>query len=465
MSNMRLLLAEMSYRRINFGLSLLAVVIAAGLFVAGPTLVDGYSRQTDVIVGELEEQTAAHLAEMQEQTDAELGQMKSETESELARMEDETRKLMIKMGFNLMIVHRDTDMTDFLSPEFGGVDMPQEYVARLASAKELTLVTHLVATLQKRIEWEGRHVLLIGYLQETPQSHMSPKTPMGFQIEPGSVYLGSLLGRERSVGDTIEVLGREFTIGQILPEDEPIKDITIAMNLSDAQEILDKPGKINQIMALGCRCEGERLPQIRSQLEGVLPESKITEFRSIAVARAEQRDMVAARRAQILDQEAVRHAKILADARASQEAIVENTRQSRGQIQSWMESMSAVVTPVVVLACAVWVGLLAMANVRERRAEIGVLRALGKRSANIAGLFLGKAVILGLLGGVLGFGLGTLIARLGAGALEVDPRSFTPAYSMLVWAAVGGPMLAAMASYLPAMMAIRQDPAIVLSDQ
>ena len=40
----------------------------------------------------------------------------------------------------------------------------------------------------------------------------------------------------------------------------------------------------------------------------------------------------------------------------------------------------------VVLAAAVWVGLLALVNVRERITEIGVFRALGKSSARIASL-------------------------------------------------------------------------------
>ena len=51
-----------------------------------------------------------------------------------------------------------------------GLGTPQEYVDRLAKAKSLTLVTHLVASLQAKITWSGRKVLLAGYLPETPQS-------------------------------------------------------------------------------------------------------------------------------------------------------------------------------------------------------------------------------------------------------------------------------------------------------
>ena len=63
--------------------------------------------------------------------------------------------------------------------------------------------------------------------------------------------------------------------------------------------------------------------------------------------------------------------------------------------------------PLVLLVCAAWVGLLAMINVRERRQEIGILRALGYGSGRIGWLFLGKALGLGLVGAAIGFGIGT----------------------------------------------------------
>ena len=79
-------------------------------------------------------------------------------------------KLMRDMGFNLLILHRDRDMEDFWSKDFSTIDMPQDYVERLAAAKELTLVTHLVASLQAKITWRGRSVLLVGYMREATQA-------------------------------------------------------------------------------------------------------------------------------------------------------------------------------------------------------------------------------------------------------------------------------------------------------
>jgi putative ABC transport system permease protein len=401
MATLKLLLAEIRYRKLSFLLGLLAVVAAATLFVAGPVLIDGYARETDVI---------------------------------LARDEDATRKLMIGLGFNLMIVHEQVNLADFWAEDFAAHDMPAEYVTRLAAAKELEHVRHLVATLQKKIEWSGRKVLLVGYLKETPQKYFKDKQPMGYDIKPGEVYLGYELwkGSGLKQGDKIEVLGRQFTVARPQSEKGGKQDIEIAMNLADAQQVLNVPGRVTQILALSCHCEGERLATIRGELAAVLPDTKVIEYETVATVRAEKREQDA---------------------------------QARRQVQRTLEDLAAVTTPLVVLVCGVWVGLLALANVHDRRAEIGLFRALGKGSIYIAALFLGRAMLLGLLGGGLGYLLGRGVAqKIGAWQYGVDAQFFTPAHDVLWWTLLGAPLVCAVASYLPTLRAVMQDPAVVLRD-
>ncbi len=421
MSTLRVMFSELRYRKLNFLLSALAVTIAVTLFVTGPVLIDGYGRETQARLGELEAKTG----------------------EELARMEDQTRRLMRDMGFNLMIVHRDTNMSDFWADDFAAADMPQEYVDRLAADRRLTLVRHLVATLQGRLTWENRKVLVVGYRPEATQMHLAEKSPMGYQVEPGTVLLGHELGVGRKPGEKITVADREFQIERILPEQGSKEDISIVMHLDDAQAVLERPGRVNQIMALGCNCAGSDLPNIRRQLATILPDTRITEFRSIALARAEQRELVAEK-----------HRQILAE-----------TAHSREQVQGTLETLAAVTTPVVVLASAIWVGLLALANVRERRTEIGLLRALGKGSSTIASLLLGKAALVGLSGAAVGVLLGIGAAwLLGVEALDVAAERFAVPWTVMAYALVGAPLLSAVASYLPTVVALVQDPAIVLRD-
>jgi putative ABC transport system permease protein len=41
------------------------------------------------------------------------------------------------------------------------------------------------------------------------------------------------------------------------------------------------------------------------------------------------------------------------------------------------ENYFAFIIPFIVITCAVWIGVITLLNVRDRRQEIGILRALG----------------------------------------------------------------------------------------
>lgn len=450
MSTLRLLLAEIGYRKLNFAMSVLAVVVAVALFVAGPALLESYARQA--------QQELETLQARVEESAAQVTRAEAEAAAQLAAMADETRKIMRDLGFNLILVHRDTDIVQFLSSGMPGVDMPQEWVERLAQDVRLTLITHLVATLRGKVAWEGREVRLVGYLPETPQKHMRHETPMGYVVEPGSVLLGYQLSQGKKVDDTIEVAGKPLRVAACLPEQGTDEDTTLTVHLSDAQELLGKPGKINQILALECRCSENALPELRRQLGRVLPDAQVLRDNSKAVARARQRAMVAEKNRQIV----AKQKELLAE----RQRALDETAQRRNNIQGLLEGLAAVLTPLVVLASGIWVGLLALANVRQRRTEIGLLRALGKGSGTIWSLFLGKAALVGLLGAALGCALGAWLGLwLGAGALQVSPEYFGVRWDVLACALAGAPAVSAVASYLPALVALSQDPSVVLRDQ
>jgi ABC-type lipoprotein release transport system permease subunit len=223
---------------------------------------------------------------------------------------------------------------------------------------------------------------------------------------------------------------------------------------------------MNQIMALECRCAEAALVYIRKQVQTILPETHVIRDQSKADARARQRQEVASRHRQIVATQK--------QVKAERAAALAQAKTHREKIRRLMTTFANVTTPLVVLAAAIWVGLLTLSNVRERRTEIGILRALGKGSGTIIGLFLGRAVLLGFLGAGIGFalgtgiglGLGTELTRwVGLKPLYEAARHFTFPYSMLWVALLGAPLLSAVASYLPTLSALLQDPAVVLRDQ
>lgn len=463
MSTFGLLLAEIRHRRLNFALSVVAVVVAVTLFVAAPALVDAYQRETQAQVSEWQQKVAESEGLVQAMKDR-MAQAEKDTAAELALLGDETRKKMLQMGFNLLIVPEGTNMSDFWASDFADRDMPQEYIERLARAPSLTLVTHLVATLQRRIDWEGRSVLLTGYLPETPQAHMKTKKPMGYEVRPGTVLLGYELSHGRKVGDEIEVLGQKFQVARLLDKKGSKEDNSLVVHLSDAQALLNKPGRINHILALDCHCPGADLAMIRQQVSRILPDTQVTEFQSIRLARAEQRAAVAANSEKILAEmkENLQQQEFLHQERKQ---VLETVEESRAKVQGLIDVLADVITPLVVLFSAVWVGLLALANVRQRRTEIGLLRALGKKSAAIASLLLGKAALIGIAGAVVGVLLGAALAYiLGRTSLGTSSELLIISWPIVLGALVGAPVVSILASYLPTLTAIHQDPAIVLRE-
>jgi len=378
MSTFRLITKELRHRVLNFLLGLLAISAAVALFIALLTM------------GRASEREAV--------------------------------RLMRDMGFNLRILPRDTEMEDFWATDFAANEMPEEYVYRLASEPGLA-VNHLVATLQKKVTWRDRQVLMTGILPEVQPPGM-PKSPMGFTIEPGTVYVGYELARGLglSSSDEIELFGKRFTIARCLAESGSKDDIRIYGHLHDIQQVLGKPGKINEIKALHCLCNGGDLATLRDNLARSFPDTQVVEFRSIALARAETRRMV--------------------------------------------EKYAAFIMPAVMVVCAAWVGVLAMINVRERRHEIGIMRALGFGSGRIASLFLGKAVLIGILGAGVGFAVGTGLAlRFGPGIFKVTAQGISPLYGLLWWSVIAAPAFAALASFLPTVVAVTQDPAVTLIEE
>ena len=426
MSVWRLVVKEIGHRKLNFGLSVLSVLVAVGALVGALTLLHAHDVRTDQMLAE-------KLAEVKRQGD---------------KLKDDYRKMTLKFGFNLLIFPKEQNLVDLYADDYASKYMPEGYVKRLADSGIMT-VRHLLPILQQKLKWPERErtIILVGTRGEVPLAHRDPKKPMLVAVEPGTMVVGYELHRSMklNVGDKLKLMGREFTVAKCHPERGSKDDITIWIDLAGAQQMLDKKGRINAIMALSCLCEGvKRLANIRSEIAKILPETQVIEFHSQAVMRAEARV------------HAANHAK----------SALEAAKQSRAELRSVREAFAAVLVPVVILGCAVWIAVLAFHNVRDRKAEIGVLRALGMHSRSVLTVFLTKAVLTGLVGAGIGYFAGFLAGRLfgetavtGAGTSSL----FEPLLLLLV--ILLAPVLAALASWIPALIASQQDPALALREE
>jgi len=94
--------------------------------------------------------------------------------------------------------------------------------------------------------------------------------------------------------------------------------------------------------------------------------------------------------------------------------------------------------------------------VRERTAEIGLLRAIGAQRSKIAALFMGEAVLLSGLGGVLGLLLGFAVVAIVELTMPSLPLSLSPLYILLSEVIALG--IGLLAGILPARHAAELEP-------
>ncbi|MCK5174202.1 MAG: FtsX-like permease family protein, partial [Planctomycetes bacterium] len=113
---------------------------------------------------------------------------------------------------------------------------------------------------------------------------------------------------------------------------------------------------------------------------------------------------------------------------------------------------------------------LAFSNVRERRSEIGILRAIGFRAGQILAIFVSKAVVMGLLGGLVGIAAGLYTGiTIGANVDQMQAGAVTLSnvadLRLAILAVVLAPFLCVVASWIPSMIAAGQDPADILQQE
>lgn len=422
----RLVTREIKHHRLTFSVGLISVVVAVGVFIAELTILESYDIQTRHILAEKEKQLT----------------------EEMNRMEDDYRKIMKELGFNLLILPKGQRLDNFYAEGYASRYMPEEYVTRLSESKMMT-IRHLLPNLEQKIRWPeqgNRTIILIGTRGEVPLLHRDPKEPILVAVPPGKIVLGFELWNSLGLkpGDRLSLLGRDFQVSECHPQRGSKDDITAWIDLAMAQDMLDRKGLINSILALKCHCEGADLSSIRSDIAAILPETRVIEFDNKVTTRAKARD----------------RAKAMADSTLAAEI------RYRARLRSEHEAFAAWLIPLVIIGSTALIGALAFNNVRERRSEIGILRALGLRSRQILFVFLAKAFLLGLFGALFGYWAGFVVGLMSSElpeGMQSAANLFKPGMFLLTLCAA--PLLSSFASWVPALLAARQDPAEVLSEE
>ncbi|MFK7818387.1 MAG: ABC transporter permease [Planctomycetaceae bacterium] len=422
-----LVISEIQHRLGSFVLTVLSVATAVAAFICSNVLLKADDLKTEKL----------------------LASRQADVETAGAELEDSMRKITKGLGFNIVVLPKDQDLAELHSQGTPNTTMPETHVAKLAES-EIVTINHLLPIVARKVEWAEMKcdVIVTGTRGEVPLAHRALKKPLQDAVVKGTMIVGAEFAKTTgdrealAEGSKVKLLDREFEVAKVHEERGTADDITVWINLEEAQEMLGLQNVVNAILALECNCATvDRLAEIREDIAAILPGTQVIERGPPALARAEARN------------KAKQTAKeSLAAAKTNREAVKAQRTQ-----------MASIIVPVIVAITATWIVLLTVINVRQRRGEIGILRAIGLGGGQILRVLLGKAAFAGVLGGVLGIAvgyfLGVKLSDLPAASDVAELRSVGP---MLI-ALAAAPVLSVLAGWLPAVFAAKTDPATVLA--
>ena len=90
---------------------------------------------------------------------------------------------------------------------------------------------------------------------------------------------------------------------------------------------------------------------------------------------------------------------------------IRQVSQNEGAVLTRIEGLIFLITVAALLASALAVSAAMATTIFERRTEVGLMKALGAGKLIVASVFFAEATLLALLGGIVGFGIGTMLAH------------------------------------------------------
>lgn len=363
--------------------------------------------------------------------------------------EREVGQQLQSLGANVLVLPKDATLQDYYSADLTSQTLPESHVASILLAN-LPGVERLSPKLCVSTKIAERPVTLTGIL---PQSEFQAKAawqsvslfsnkhegctkaacgPKTYDAAPESLAsertIDQLKGNEAVIGadvaefsklrpgKSVTILGESLQILAVLPRTGTVDDSRVFAHLHTVQRMTNAGEVVNAIEVMGC-CE-DAAGSLVPRLAELLPDSKVVTISQVVSTQV--------------------------------------------GINRLMSQMSLFVVGVLVVVGGASVASTIASNVRERRREVGTLMALGATPGLVTRMFLLKASILGLVGGIGGCSLGLVSAML-LGSYWAGV-TVAPLPDLLLMALAAALAITTLSAYFPARSAARLDPCRCFSE-
>jgi len=353
------------------------------------------------------------------------------------------------LGANILVLPQGASVDDYYTADIDAPTVPEDYIERIVTST-LPGVDNLSPKLTRRVRIGDYNIVLTGIL---PASEIASKpiwqtagligddlqatcaltNPVnqsnGFEderLQRKSVdslglhdcLVGSAVAKRLGLaeGSKVKIENNEFLVAKVLPETGIVDDDRIFAHLHTVQDLLGTGHQISAIEIMGC-CNAIS-DGLLGKLRNILPDTRITTIGQIVSTQIETNRM--------------------------------------------MNKVSLIFLIIILFVGGISIGNFMWANVNERKKEIGILLMVGTPKSSIYTMLLVKATILGLVGGILGYAIGTIAGViLGPQLAGIIVR---PVPVFLVWSIVLSIVIAILGSLVPAYLATKIEPFAIMQE-
>jgi len=347
--------------------------------------------------------------------------------SVMRMMNDDIANKLDEFGANILIIPRSDDLSlSYGGLNIGGISIDTQSlkdsdVPKIRQIEVRENINIVSPKLIGVVEIEGKKIPIMGVrFEEELRLKKWWKIHGAKPKSRDEVLLGNEAAVRlfKSTGDSLQINGNMVRISGVLDETGSQDDYLILGDLSFVQEAMKKPGTLS-LIEISAFCNTCPIEEIVKQISAKLPHAKVT--------------------------------------------AIKQTLQTKMEALDHFKKFSVGISIIVLLIGGLIVFTNMMASVNERKREIGIFRAIGFRKSHIVRIIFLEALIVGLIAGILGYGLGLGVSHLigpiltgmKGGKIYIDPL-------LAVGAVFLSSLIGILSSAYPAVQASKMDPTTAL---